>query len=64
MTNFEDGNLASIEYGMNHSHCKNAIANIIDIAERCHILTIFWSIVYDVLKPLKLAGEDQIPYQH
>jgi hypothetical protein len=33
--------------------CEHAIANIINITQSCHILTVVWTILYDEPKPLK-----------
>jgi hypothetical protein len=53
MTNFENGYVAWIEPVMYLGGCEHAIANIINITQSCHILTVVWTILYDEPKPLK-----------
>jgi hypothetical protein len=53
MTNFENNYPAWIECVIYLDGCEHAIANIIDISQSCHILTVVWTILYDEPKPLK-----------
>jgi hypothetical protein len=55
VTNFKDGDTTKIKGSMNNIHGKKSIADIINISERCYIFTVFWSIFYNELKPLKFA---------
>jgi hypothetical protein len=57
MTNFEDGNSATIECPMNLIHGKNSIAHVIYVTKRCYVLTVFRSIIDDELNPLKFVKE-------
>jgi len=45
MTNFENDYVAWIEPIMYLGGCEHAIANIINITQSCHILTVVWTIL-------------------
>ena len=64
MTNFENSCEALIKSEMYVRACKDAIANVINIIQCPHILTVLWSICYDQLKPLKLIAEGKIGRAH
>lgn len=42
-----------IKFIMNLTNGKDAIVDVIDIIQLCHIFTIVWTVVYDEFKPLE-----------
>jgi hypothetical protein len=61
-TNLEDCHVTQIECSMYMSGRKYTIADIIDVIEICHILSIMWPIFYNEAKPLKYEGGQLIRY--